>query len=200
MKVRKNMANQYEIREDASNKNWPFQVWNLTTDRKVDFFSTREEAQKRIDGMAIDYGFITSIYGNDPANEKPLPVETTTESVQPELPEEIIIGGQNTVGSLVEYKGQRWLVTLSESEDGVTSADARDDMDEQLPPGWHSWLVKVQPGNTALEVVAELVKSGEARLLGSADVLFTGEKYSSSLRDLAYSDELGVYDRSKIKV
>ncbi len=119
-------------------------------------------------------------------------------SAQPELPEEIIIAGKNEAATIIEYKGSQWFVAGCEYESEVTPADTRDEMDERLPIGWHSWLVKVQPGNKALEVVAELVKDGKATLNSSQTVMFPDEQYSSFLRDMAYSEELGLYDRSKV--
>ena len=162
-------------------------------------FEDAARAQRRADilnqpddgGDAIFQSLITAsgAYG-PPERESEPPV------VVPKA-NEIIIPGKNEVGSLIEYKGAQWLVTAC--EEPAHDADMEDDLDiPSLGYGLHSWLVKVQSGNKALEVVALLLKSGEATLTGPSTLLFKDEQYASLLSDLAYSAELGVYDRTKI--
>lgn len=142
------MNAQYEIREESSNRLYPFIVVDLSDNQPIrDRFASREDAQKRIDGlteMFSDFSVLGSIYGDDPANEHVLEeVQNMPVQEPPALADEIIIDGQNEVGSVIEYKGEKWLVTLSE----YTSAqDVQEDVTnevEGLSVGWHSWLKRV---------------------------------------------------------
>lgn len=111
--------------------------------------------------------------------------------------DEIIVNEKYERGSIISYRGDRWFVAQVEHENGtqVAPADIRDEMDESLPSGWNSWLVKVH--DQALVTVSEEVQAGKATLLGSRAVRFDDGQVSF-LTDLKYSSELGVYDKSKV--
>jgi len=197
------MTKQYEIREDPSNKYWSFQVFNLTDGWMVDRFPTREEAQKRIDQLTtpIDHENSVAWKAISDAEEawehrfsKPLP-----EPEQPALPDEIELLNQETVGTIIEYRGAQWLVTACYYLTERDVIDIEDVNDVSLSVGWHSHLVKVQPGDKLLLTLAELVQTGEARFTSATTVLFADEEYATPLDDLAYSDELGIYKKSRIK-
>jgi hypothetical protein len=140
----------YEIREDSSNKYWPFTVFNLTENQMVnDRFSTKEKAQKCIDQLnsasANVDEMMFAFYGS-PESEHLLPVETPEPVAQPvETRDEIIIEGEQVVGSTITFEGQQWFVKHSEF---YSAANAREDEEGgmgSLSVGWHSWLKKVQP-------------------------------------------------------
>jgi hypothetical protein len=158
--------------------------------------------------VEIDYNLVASIWGTDPANEHVIPMETVPEPVQSETTEEapkaeaeeIIINGQHEVGTIIEYKGRQWFVAASENYSAQDQQEDEEGGMGSLPIGWHSWLVEVQPGNQALPVLVELLKEGKATLNSSQTVMFPDEQYSSFLRDLEYSSELGLYDRSKVQI
>jgi len=197
------MTDQYEIREDASNKYWPFQVFNLTKGWAVDLFPTREAAQKRIDALSTPIDHENSVAWKvlSEAEEawehrfsKPLP-----EPEQSALPDEIELLNQEQVGTIIEYRGSEWLVTTCYYLTERNVIDIEDVNDVSLSVGWHSHLMKVQPGDKLLLSLAELVQTGEARFTSATTVLFADEEYATPLDDLAYSDELGIYKKSRIK-
>lgn len=136
----------------------------------------------------VDINLFQGLFNADGSTKK-----SASAPQAPELPDEIIISGKNEVGSIIEHEGQQWLVSQCERETEVTPANARDEYDERLPIGWHSWLVKVK--DKALVVVSEQVKLGKARFTGSTSVLFDDEEYAFDLAKLAYSDEIGLYQR-----
>ena len=153
--------------------------------------------------------FFSKLYGGDGRNEpfradaQPVQDEPEAAPVVEEVPatpaDDLIISGKQEVGSIIEYKGRTWLVTHIEREDGVAPADIRDEMDEVLPRGWHSWLVEVQPGNKALPVLVELIDQDEAAITFTDTAMYRDGEYAF-IRDLAYTSELGLYDRSKLHV
>lgn len=145
-----------------------------------------------------DMDFFEKLYGSDPSNEKLLHTEEYRKEAEQPIPvpagrDEVIIDGKQEVGSVIEYRGEQWLVTLCAKETEVESA-SNDEYDERLSLGWHSWLVRLDP--KVMEIVAEQYAEGAAHFTDSTVVRFSDETSAHSLFDLAYSPENGLYDRS----
>src|SRR5258708_3104916 len=191
---------EYEIREDSSNKYWPFTVFNLTKNWEVGSrLATREDAQAKIDQLSKPIEFDLDLF-----NMIPDPDDPTWGQAQPpeqkETKDEIVIDSQETVGSIIEFHGDKWLVVSSRYITAKEAADLEDGWDAYVQPGWDTVLRKVKEGDKSLEVVAELVQSGNARIeyrQGKQGALFLDEQQFIPLDDLAYSSEIGLYQKRK---
>jgi len=106
---------------------------------------------------------------------------------------EVIISGEQEVGTIIEYRGEQWLVTHCAKETEVEGA-VNDECDERLSLGWHSWLVRLDA--KVMEVVAEQYAEGAVRFTDSTVVRFADEDFAHSLFDLAYSAD-GLYDKTR---
>ena len=195
------MADQYEIREDSSKKYWPFTVFNLTKGWEVGRrFATREDAQAEIDKLSRPVEFDEDLFNMIPDPDDPSWGQAQSKPEQKEAEDEIVIDSQETVGSIIEFHGDKWLVVSSRYITAKEAADLEDGWDAYVQPGWDTVLRKVKPDDKSLEVVAEQVQSGNARLeyrQGKQGVLFLDEQQFIPLDDLAYSSDLGLYQKSK---
>lgn len=125
-----------------------------------------------------------------PSEEEVVPV--------PSKHTEVRVSGKHKVGSIVAYRGENWLVTHCEHENGIEPEYIRDEMDEVPPVGWYSWLFRVGNNKEAMQVIVEQHNAGQAEFTSPTTVLFTGEQYASDIRDLVYTPEIGVYDRTRV--
>lgn len=110
--------------------------------------------------------------------------------------DDVIIAEKHEVGSIIEYRGEKWLVTLCEKET-EEEGTVNDEYDERLPLGWHSWLVRLAP--QVMQIVSEQFGEGAAQFTSSTTVQFTDEQYAHSLFDLACSPESGLYDKTQVQ-
>lgn len=124
----------------------------------------------------------------------PISIPADAEKVIPvrEDRDEVTISGQNEVGTIVEYRGESWLVTHCYE---VTGREYTHDEDEDQPAGWYSELFRVRDNSKAMESVAEQYATGQARFTGPTTVKFADEDIVHDLRDLTYSPESGLYDK-----
>src|SRR5437899_3545409 len=118
----------YEIRENREfDPIRPFQIIDLEDGRALSRrCASFEEAQDTIDGLLEMFAgaaaFSAAIWGTNPENDVPLKDEPG-EPVQRARDDEIIIGAKNDLGSIIEYGGERWLVSWCEEEAEVTPAN-----------------------------------------------------------------------------
>lgn len=202
------MADQYEIREDSSNKYWPFTVWNLTENWEVGRrFPTREEAQAEIDkwvsgAYELDENLFNLLPDPDyPESWGKAQPSSETEKA-PEEEAEFVSNVAHKVGEEIADDGHVYLVIqnsyyISERD----AADIEDGWDAQVSVGWHT-LARLK--STAIEVVVEQVQAGAAEIMRRDSVTcvrFTGIDADKDeiipLDDLAYSSEMGLYQKSQ---
>lgn len=122
---------------------------------------------------------------SQPAKEMPVPAGISL----------VTISGQNTIGEIITYRGEAWLVTHCWNEAGSGNEDEEEEYGP-APLGWNTSLVRVSP--EVMEVVSEQYQIGAAQFTGATTVKFADEEYASSLLDLAYSPEIGLYDRTRV--
>ena len=193
------MADQYEIREDELNPFYPFVVFNLTENRRVQSYVTKAEAQAVIDRASQPVEFDEVLFNMIPDPDYPSWGQAQPPE-QKEAEDEIVIDSQEQVGSIIEFHGDKWLVVSSRYITAKEAADLEDGWDAYVQPGWDTVLRKVKQDDKSLEVVAEQVQSGNAHIeyqQGKQGVLFLDEQQFIPLDDLAYSSEIGLYQKSK---
>ncbi|SRR6266568_153695 len=118
------------------------------------------------------------------------------------VPEEeaTFVGNQQyQVGDEIADKDGNVYIATQESYEitSTDSADAEDGFDTQITVGWHTPTLLKSP---VTQVVVEQIQSGQASIQrrdGVTCVQFADEKKPIPLSDLAYSSELGLYQRSK---
>src|SRR6266567_6632153 len=192
----KEMAN-YEIREDNSNKYWPFIVVNVETNEPVrDRFDTREDAQKRIDLLNAPFdddllSVLLDEYEGEPMSEKP--------HEKPEEEAEFVSGVAHKIGDEITDEDGNIYVAIQPSSyvSAADAADFEDGWDAQVSVGWHT---PARLKSQSTEVIVEQIQIGQAEIVrhgGVTHVLFHDENQSIPLSDLAYSSELGLYQKSK---
>ena len=119
---------------------------------------------------------------------KPVPTKET----------EIVIDTKERVGSIINFEGKQWLVTESEYISESEAADLEDGLDVFLSSGWHTTLVNLDPN--VMAVLAEQHESGQAQFPSRNTVKFPDEEQVIKLTDLAYSQEIGLYDKTKVSL
>ncbi len=197
------MTDQYEIREDSSNKYWPFEVFNLTEGWNVnDRFATREDAQKRIDEInaPIDMDIFNMLSEAEEAWDnrfsQPLP---EPEKPAPEEEAEFVSGISHKVGDEITDDDGNVYVVIQPSYyiSPADAADIEDGWDAQVTVGWHT---PARLKSQSTEVIIEQVQTGQAEIVrrdGVTCVLFHDEEQIIRLDDLAYNQEMGLYQKSK---
>lgn len=121
---------------------------------------------------------------------QPLPEPAPTDKT------EVVIDTKEQVGSVIEFQGKWWLVTQSEFISESEAADLEDGFDLFLLPGWHTTLVRLDPA--VMTVLAEQYQDGQAQFPSRDTVKFPDEEQAIKLTDLAYSKEIGLYDKTKV--
>lgn len=81
---------------------------------------------------------------------------TPSESKPEVLEDEIIIEGQNEIGTVVEYSGEKWLVTKCQYISEKDSADVEDGWDATIPSGRYSWLTRVKDDELSSEDITAI--------------------------------------------
>ncbi len=125
----------------------------------------------------------------------PAPIE------QAPAPEEeaTFVGSQHQVGDeIADEDGNVYVATQDSYYVSATdAADTEDGFDAQVKVGWHTpTLLKSQVS----QVIVEQVQAGQASIVrrsGVTCIQFPDENQPIPLNDLAYSTELGLYQKSK---
>ena len=132
------MADQYEIREDETNPFYPFQV--VKNGRITRMVATLAEAEAVIErtSQPFDYEIglneVLDQYEGKPA----------TETEQKETEDEIVINSQETVGSIIEFHDDKWLVISSEYITAKRAEEIEEMHDAYVRPGWDTLIRKVK--------------------------------------------------------
>ena len=117
---------------------------------------------------------------------------------QPPMPASIEVDAQFAVGAIVEFKNEKRLCTSSEYISQADAADAEDGFDVFIDAGWHSTLVRLDAD--VMTVLSERFRAGEVEFGPSGMVRFSNDMRGSYLVDLAYSTEIGLYDKTRIQL
>jgi len=107
-------------------------------------FATEQEAQKRVyslenpDNEEDEDWFVRLLTGTLEEDEEP------QSKPEPEpLPNEVVINSQKQVGSIIEWRGARWLVLESHYTSDADAADLEDGWDVFVEPGWSATLYRM---------------------------------------------------------
>lgn len=199
---------QFEIREDASNKYWPFQVWNITKNWKVRTHPTIEAAQKDIDSLVAmqEPGFIEKSVAWQVLSDAEEAYENrfSTPLPEPEKPEaeeeaEFVDGIDHKFGDEITDDDGNVYVAIQASYyiSSADAADIEDGWDAQVTVGWHT---PARLKSQSTDAIIGQVQTGQAEIKRYANawqVLFHDEDQLISLSDLDYSSEIGLYQKSK---
>ena len=159
---------------------------------------TVEEAIER-DPTKFDYSILSKsaqerdVYMNDENMSPPSRLDA-----QPPMPASIDVDAQYKIGEIVEFKNEKRICTSSEYLSPADADNAEDGFDVFVDPGWHSTLVRLD--QDVMTVLSERYAAGEVEFGPSGMVRFSDDMRGSYLVDLAYSTEIGLYDKTRIQL
>lgn len=110
----------------------------------------------------------------------------------------VTINTEEQVGSIIEFERKQWIVTQSEYVSPAESDEAEDGFDVFVSPGWHTTLVSLDA--KVMSVLSEQYEDGAASFPSSDTVKFADEEQANKLVDLAYSEQIGLYNKTKVSL
>ena len=132
------MADQYEIRENELNPFYPFQV--VKNGYAIASVATKPEAEAMIERASQPFDYEIGLNEVlDKYEDKP-----ATETEQKETEDEIVINTQETIGSIIEFHGDKWLVISSEYITSERAEEIEEMHDAYVRPGWDTLIRKVK--------------------------------------------------------
>lgn len=186
--------NDTKVVESESSEEAKTKVWLAPGEEIISVEETVERDPTKFDFSILRQSARESDgYMNDENMSPPSRLET-----QPPLPASIEVDAQYAVGAIVEYKNEKRICTASEYVSAKDADDAEDGFDVFIDAGWHSTLVRLD--SDVMTVLSERYTAGEVEFGPSGMVRFSDDMRGSYLSDLVYSQEIGLYDKTRIQI